>query len=165
MILRDGLSLPKTFAEGGNGVNSLELSMGQLSPERYEAGTLCTPAIAGLMAGVEFIKSIGISTIASHEELLWSSAYDRLTSIGGLTVYDRIPGSVLLFNLDSIPADELGKELSRDGFCLRTGYHCSPLAHRSLDTPEGGALRIGFGIFNTLRDVDALYEKLKSIAT
>ena len=165
MILRDGFSLPATLAEGGNGVNSLELSMGQLSPERYEAGTLCTPAITGLSAGVEFVKSIGIGTIASHEELLWSSAYDRLTSIGGLTVYDRTPGGVLLFNLEGIPADELGKELSRDGFCLRTGYHCSPLAHRSLGTPEGGALRIGFGIFNTLRDVDALYERLKNIAT
>ena len=164
MILRDGFSLPATFAEGGNGVNSLELSMGHLSPERYEAGTLCTPAIAGLSAGVEFIKSIGIGTISSHEELLWEKAFDRLTSIDGLTVYDRTPGSVMLFNIDTIPADEVGKELSHEGFCLRTGYHCSPLAHTALGTPEGGAVRIGFGIFNTLRDVDALYESLKNIA-
>ena len=165
MILRDGFPLPSTFAEGGNGVNSLELSMGHLAPERYEAGTLCTPAIAGLCAGAEFIKSIGIETVAAHEELLWEKAFDRLSSIEGITIYDRTPGSVLLFNLDTIPADELGSLLSQNGFCLRTGYHCSPLAHKALGTPDGGAVRIGFGIFNTLRDVDALYSKLKDISS
>ena len=164
MILRDGLSLPSTLAEGGNGVNSLDLSMGQLSPERYEAGTLCTPALAGLCAGVEFIKSIGISTVASHEAHIFSAAYDRLTSIRNVTVYDATPGGVLLFNIDGIPADEVGAELSRYGLCLRTGYHCSPLAHKALGTPEGGAVRAGFGIFNTLREIDTLALRVREIA-
>lgn len=165
MILRDGLSLPTTLAEGGNGINSLELSMGQLSPERYEAGTLCTPAIAGLSSGIEFIKSIGISTVAAHESHLFTAAYDRLTSIRGVTVYDDTPGSVLLFNINGIPADDVGAALSRQGLCLRTGYHCSPLAHKALGTPEGGAIRVGFGIFNTLRDVDTLALRVREIAS
>ena len=163
MILRDGFSLPATLIEGGNGVNSLELSMGKLSPERYESGTLCTPAIAGLCAGLDFINSFGIESIVNHEERLWYEAADRLSSISGVTIYDDTPGGVLLFNLDGIPADDVGKMLSSLNICLRTGYHCAPLAHRALGTPEGGALRLGFGIFNTVRELDALYVALKQI--
>ncbi len=164
MITRDGLPLLSTLAEGGNGVNSLELSMGRLSPERYEGGTLCTPAIAGLCSGLEFIKGFGAERIAEHEKDLWLKAFDRLTSIRGVTVYDDTPGSVLLFNIDGIPADDVGNILARDGFCLRTGYHCSPLAHKALGTPEGGAVRIGFGIFNTSQDVDLLCEKISELS-
>ena len=163
MILRDGFSLPATLIEGGNGVNSLELSMGKLSPERYESGTLCTPAIAGLCAGLDFINSFGIESIVNHEERLWYEAADRLSSISGVNIYDDTPGGVLLFNLDGIPADDVGKMLSSLNICLRTGYHCAPLAHRALGTPEGGALRLGFGIFNTVRELDALYVALKQI--
>ena len=72
-ILILGENAPKltTLTEGGNGVNSLELSMGSDSPERYESGTLCTPAIAGLCAGIEFIKSFGYNAVADHERALW----------------------------------------------------------------------------------------------
>ena len=164
MILRDGLPMLSTLAEGGNGVNSLELSMGRLSPERYEGGTLCTPAIAGLCSGLEFIKSFGVEAIEEHEKALWQRTFDRLSSIRGVTVYDDTAGSVLLFNIDGIPADDVGTALAEDGFCLRTGYHCSPLAHKALGTPEGGAVRIGFGIFNTSRETDLLSDRIGELA-
>lgn len=164
MILRDGLPRLTTLAEGGNGVNSLDLSMGLISPERYEGGTLCTPAIAGLCAGVEFVKSFGADVIADHEKRLWSKAFDRLTSIRGVTVYDDTPGSVLLFNIEGISADDAGDLLSQDGFCLRTGYHCSPLAHKALGTPDGGAIRAGFGIFNTENEVELLIKRVREIS-
>ena len=163
MILRDGLPKLQTLAEGGNGVNSLELSMGQSSPERYESGTLCTPAIAGLCAGIDFINSFGVDTIAEHEKALWLRAFDRLSSINGVTIYDDTPGSVLLFNVNNIPADDVGTLLGRDGFCLRTGYHCAPLAHTALGTPDGGAVRAGFGIFNTKQEIDLLCDKIAKI--
>lgn len=156
MIMRKGLQKLVTLAEGGNGVNSLELSMGNESPERYEGGTLCTPAIAGLVSGIEFIRSFGLHTIGDHERKLWRQTYDRLSSIKGLTIYDDTEGSVLLFNVNGIPADDVGELLSDRGFCLRTGYHCSPLAHKALGTADGGAVRIGFGIFNTEKEVDSL---------
>lgn len=163
MILGDTLPKFSTLIEGGNGVNSLELSMGNQSPEKYEGGTLCTPAIAGLCAGIEFINSFGIDAMAEHEKLLWEKAFERLSSLPKIEIYDRDPGSVLLFNIKGMPADAVGEMLSSDGFCLRSGYHCSPLAHKALGTPDGGALRIGFGAFNTTRDLDLLYSKLSEI--
>ncbi|MBQ7829175.1 MAG: aminotransferase class V-fold PLP-dependent enzyme [Clostridia bacterium] len=164
MIMRKGLQKLATLTEGGNGVNSLELSMGNESPERYESGTLCTPAIAGLVSGIEFLNSFGLDTIASHERKLWRRTYDQLSSIENVTIYDDTEGSVLLFNINDLPADNLGALLSDRGFCLRTGYHCSPLAHNALGTADGGAVRIGFGIFNTEGEVDSLCTSIRNIA-
>jgi selenocysteine lyase/cysteine desulfurase len=53
--------------------------------------------------------------------------------------------------------------LSERGFCLRTGYHCAPLAHKAIGTGEGGALRASFSIFNTANEVDALCREVKAI--
>lgn len=150
-----------TFIEGGNGYNSLDLTMGDSSPEKFEGGTLCTPAIAGLVSGIGFISSFGVEAIAAHEASLWSRAFEQLSEMPQIEIYDSTPGSILLFNARDIHADALGAELSRGGFCLRSGYHCAPLAHKALSTPEGGALRIGFGIFNTPSEVDVLCRYLK----
>lgn len=157
VIFGDNIShLSTTLIEGGNGYNSLDPTMGDSSPEKFEGGTLCTPAIAGLISGIKFVKGFGIDAIADHEKDLWTRAFERLSSIPHIEIYDNTPGSVLLFNIKGIPADITGNALSDRGFCLRSGYHCAPLAHKALCTPEGGAVRIGFGIFNTREEVDSL---------
>ena len=153
-----------TLLEGGNGYSSLSPTMGNIFPERMEAGTICTPAIAGLVSGIGFIKNLGIETISEHERHLWRRAFDRLTNIRGVSVYDDTEGSVLLFNIGNINADDASYELSERGFCLRSGYHCAPLAHEALKTPDGGALRIGLGIFNTSEEVDLLCNAVADIA-
>ena len=161
VLLRDGFSV-STLTEGGNGVNSLEGAMPELPPERYEAGTLPTPAIAGLLAGMGEISRLGVDSIHRHECALVEYAKERLTSVGGIRIYvPEASGSVLLFNADGHPADEIGEKLDRAGICVRTGYHCAAMAHKTLGTPAGGAVRIGFGIYNTFADVDALADALK----
>ena len=154
-----------TLIEGGNGVNSLDMTMGNASPERYEGGTLCTPAIVGLCAGIEMITKIGIDSIREHEIALYRAARDELLSTDGVTVYTpECEGSVLLFNVGSLPSDEVGNILSEKGFCLRSGYHCSALGHRSLKTGAGGGVRMSFGLFNTLEHVEKLTREVRSIA-
>lgn len=163
LILRDSLVLD-TIIEGGNGVNSLELSMGNVSPERYEGGTLCTPAIVGLCEGVKFIQEIGVERIVAHERALWRRAYLSLCEADGIEFYgDTSAGSILLFNIKNIPSDDLGAALSEKGFCLRTGYHCSPLAHKALRTPRGGALRMSFSVFNTEGDIDRVCAEIRDL--
>jgi len=164
LILRDSLLLD-TLVEGGNGVNSLESSMGMISPERYEGGTLCTPAIVGLCEGVGFLREIGTDRIVAHERALWRRAYLSLCEIKKIEFYgDSCAGSILLFNVRGILSDDLGAALSEKGYCLRSGYHCSPLAHRSLKTPEGGALRMSFSVFNTEGDIDKVCAEIKDLA-
>lgn len=163
MILRDGMKID-TLIEGGNGVNSLEVSMGKSSPERYEGGTLCTPAIAGLVAGISFIKNIGIEAIAQREAALWKRTFNQLCCMKDIEIYDcEDAGGILLFNIIGKDPDALGQYLSGHGFCVRTGYHCAPLAHRSLQTAKGGAVRISFGVFNTNDEVDRLCDTIKKV--
>ncbi len=165
MMLGDSI-LIDTLIEGGNGVNSRDLYMGLAAPERYEGGTLCTPAIAGLGASLDFMSGIGIGHIHNYECSLWKRAYNGLSSIDRVKIYDsKNAGSVLLFNLHGMHPDELGRELSTRGFCLRTGLHCAPLAHTSLGTGGEGAVRIGFGLFNTADEVDALCDAIKEVAS
>lgn len=161
--IRSGL-LPAPLIYGGSGLNSLDEDMPQESPERYEAGTLSVPAIAALGEGIKFVKSIGLSTIHSIECSLWERLYEALSTMPRVKIY--APGDIgpaLLFNIDGIPSERVAEALDGYGICVRSGFHCAPLAHRALETGENGAVRASFGYFNTTRDVDSLYYALKKL--
>lgn len=155
MLLGDGVSLD-TLIEGGNGVNSLDYFMGDVSPERYEAGTLNTPAIVALRHGVDLICTRTQERIYEHERNLFLSARQMLSEIPSVKLYDSSVGPTLLFNIGDHPSDEVGDYLSRHGVCVRTGFHCAPLAHRALGTGASGAVRASFGIFNTQSHIEQL---------
>lgn len=163
LLLRKGLFLD-TLMEGGNGVDSLEGMMSEESPERYEVGTLPTPAIAGLCEGIRCVSRMGLEAIASHEVALNRYLQEHLLRMRGIRVY--VPnhiGSVLLFNVRGLSADTVGRWLGERGICVRSGYHCSALGHKTLRTPNGGAVRVSPGIWNTANDMDCLLEALSSL--
>lgn len=153
----------KTLVEGGGGINSLDEHMPDFLPERFEAGTLPTPAIVGLAHGVKFVNSVGIDKIREREERLFRECASRLSQMKRVTQYSD--SSVVLFNVDGIPAPRVCEVLDREGICVRGGFHCSPLAHRSLKTGDDGAVRVSFGYFNTRNDVvrfcDILHNALR----
>ncbi len=162
-VFGDGL-VPDTLIEGGSGYASLEPTMPEELPERVEAGTLPTPAIAGLAAGIDYVQSVGLDRIAAHERSLFRALRERLESMDGYHIFlPEYEGSTLMFYREGIPSDKIGAYLSERGICVRTGYHCAALAHRTLRSPEGGGVRVSFGPFNTLRDVDTLYGALRQM--
>ena len=153
-----------TLVEGGNGVSSLEPVMPLFSPERYEAGTLPTPIIAGLCEGIKTIRSYGLSAVSEYESSLFSYALEALCNIPDVSVYaPAYKGATLLFNLKDLSSEELAVALDSHGICARGGFHCSALAHKTLGTSSDGALRISFGIFNQKKDIDALARSLAII--
>lgn len=163
LILGKGITLD-TLMEGGNGMDSLRGEMSEDTPERYEAGTLQTPAIAGLRAGLELVKSVGIDTIREHELALGSRLRDALLEMPRVTVYapDR-EGSVVLFSVEGYTSEEVGQMLDREGICVRPGFHCSALGHRTLGTPIGGAVRASFGWSSREQDGEALIRALRAL--
>lgn len=153
-----------TLLEGGSGYRSLDLQMPPDAPERFEAGTLPTPAIAGLSAGIAELMQTGIDVIAAHEKQLFLHLLEMLSEFDRVSVYaPHAHGSVLLFNVADLSAEAIGDALDRRGICVRCGYHCAPMAHKSLQTPNGGAVRVGFGFFNTLAETEKLYFALRDI--
>jgi selenocysteine lyase/cysteine desulfurase len=163
LILGEGI-VADTLIEGGSGFNSLEGSMPEEAPERYEAGTLPTPAIAGLAEGIREIKRFGLDHIHSHECALINRLCERLMLMPKVTLYSpHHTGSVLLFSLQDISADRVGAFLNERGFCVRTGFHCAALAHATLGTPPSGAVRVSPSLFNTALQMDALCDTLKEL--
>ena len=166
MLLSDGI-LPREMIFGGSGVNSLLPNMPDEPPEKYEAGTLPTPAIAGLCEGIKCVQNLGEERIFNHEKRLWQYAYDGLSSIKKVKIYaPRHSGSILLFNILGMKSETVGDALSERGICVRCGYHCAPLAHATLDTHRdgcGGAVRVSLGVFNSKSDIDALIDAVGEI--
>ena len=150
---------------GGSGLRSTEPDMPDVFPERLEAGTLNAPAAASLRAGIEAVREIGLAEIDRRERALRRRAVAILTGMRRVQVYlpHADEGSILLFNLHGKSAAEVGEHLNRRGIAVRTGLHCAPEAHRLLGTPDGGAVRVSFGMFNTEADVIALCRAVKEL--
>ncbi len=153
----------RTILEGGAGINSLDTVMPEELPERLEAGTLPLPAIAGLLAGIRYVRRIGTEEIHLHECTLASELTRRLNALPGVTVYGESIGPVVSFTLDGISPAEIGAHLASRGICVRTGYHCAPLAHRTVGSMENGSVRAGFSWFNRMADVHALADALEDL--
>ena len=163
LILGKGVTLD-TLMEGGNGMDSLRGEMSEDAPERYEAGTLQTPAIAGLRAGMEFVGSVGIEAIREHERALGVGLRDRLMEIPKVTVYAPYrEGGVVLFSVEGYTSEEVGQRLDREGICVRSGFHCSALGHMTLGTPDGGAVRVSFGWGSRERDGEAVLRVVRRL--
>ena len=163
VLLGKGITL-ETLTEGGNGVLSLEGGMPDFSPERYEAGTLPTPAIFGLEAGLRSIRQLGTEEILAHELGLYRLARERLGNLPGVSLYvPEEEGTILLFNVRGMPSETVGRLLDEVGICVRSGYHCAALGHRTLGTPEGGAVRVSFGMYNRASEVEALCNAVERI--
>ena len=145
LILGEGITLD-TLMEGGNGMDSLLPDMGEDTPERYEPGTLQTPAIAGLRAGMEYVETVGLEAIRDKEARLGKRLREALGTLKQVSVYaSEREGGVVLFSVKGYASEDVGRRMDREGICVRPGFHCSALGHSTLKTPETGAVRVSFG--------------------
>lgn len=152
-----------TIIEGGSGIHSKDAAMPDDLPERLEAGTSGTPAIAGLLAGLDWVKRVGIREIHEHCAALSSYLWCALASDPFFTVYGSGDGGVVSFNAGTLPPSETAKALSDQGFCLRSGFHCAPLAHQSVGSFETGSVRASFSYYNSIREIDLLLDCLAKL--
>jgi selenocysteine lyase/cysteine desulfurase len=156
--------MPTTLVEGGNGVDSLEGEMSREIPERYEAGTLPAPAICGLAEGIDTVEQLGIERIGEHEKSLFRRARERLGNMQQTVLYTpQYEGAVLCFNVQKRGSEEIARLLGEQGICVRGGYHCNALGHRTLGTEDTGAVRVSFGPFNNSGEIDVFCDTLWKI--
>ncbi len=158
-------SVGRSVVEGGTGINSLELSMPNILPEAYEAGTLSTPLIAGICGSLKWLKAIEIEKIRNYEEDLYLYLINKLKGNDAFEVYQgsKSPGNTLIFNIKGLSSVYVSSELDKRGICTRSGLHCAPLAHATLKTPVDGAVRVGLSVFNTKNELNILFDALQDI--
>ncbi len=150
---------------GGNGVDSLVTAMPDFLPERFEAGTLPTPAIASLEAGIREVLRRGVTNIGAQEDALGKRLRDGLAAIGGVTLYGtETGGGTVLFNVGNLPSEQVGEMLDQRGICVRSGFHCCPLGHRTLETPRYGAVRASVSMFTREWEIDEAIRAVRMLA-
>jgi cysteine desulfurase family protein (TIGR01976 family) len=152
---------------------------------RFETGTLCHEAIAGFLAAIEYLESLGAegedrrsrldlayARIGAHESALARHTLGRLSEIRGLRLYgipdaDRIRERTptFCFNIEGRRPDSLSAELAARGLFTYHGNYYALGAMTALELEDsGGAVRAGYLHYTTAREADRLCDALASLA-
>lgn len=156
--------------EGGTGSESLLEEQPAHLPDRFEAGTLNAPGIAGLGAGVNYILNQGVEKIRQYEVELTEYALLKLKQLPDLVIYGPQDAfsrtGVISFNFTNIAPEEVTYMFDEVyNIMARSGLHCAPQAHRAIETIAlNGTVRISFGCFNTQAEIDILINALEEMA-
>ena len=131
-------------------------------PHRFEAGTPAIVQAIGLGAALDYMRGVGLDTIAAHEASLRDYAMQRLAAINSLRIFGRAreKGAIVSFNMEGAHAHDVATVIDRAGVAVRAGTHCTqPLLQRFGVT---ATCRASFAMYNTLEEVDVLAEALIS---
>jgi selenocysteine lyase/cysteine desulfurase len=122
---------------GGTGGHSSGEEQPEEMPARFESGTLNTPGIAGLQAGVEFILGTGIETIRKKEMSLVRHLLAGLAEIQGITLYGPAPekerGGIVSFTVEGKDPTMVGYTLDHE-FGIEVRTDCTAMTHRTIGT-------------------------------
>lgn len=149
---------------GGTGVESANQDMPKHSPERFEAGSHSSIAVAGLNASLKWLLELGIDEIYRREEenkIRLLEVLNRYDNIKIIKPANQVGLVSCLFNEYS--SDEIGQVLSEQGIAFRSGLHCAPYAHKFIDTFPAGTVRFSVSYFNSDDDFDMLTQALDYI--
>ena len=133
-------------------------------PFKFEAGTPDFVGIAAFGAAIDYINSLGIENIASHEQLLLDAATSQLMEIEGMRIFgtSATKEGVISFLVNDINSYDMGLLLDKLGIAVRTGHHCAqPLMKRLGVT---GTVRASFALYNTLEEVTAFTQAVARVA-
>lgn len=166
-VLLCGQAKPAPLLHGGTGSESERLDMPEYLPDRLEAGTHNMPGIAGLLAGVRWIRRKTANAILEHEQRLLCQFCEELSSLPGLRLYNskdpNHQSGVLSLQATGIDCEDLAYRLGCDGIAVRAGLHCAPLAHQTVGTFERGTVRFSFSPFNTMEEIRSASTSLRRL--
>jgi len=169
MIINGDVALD-TIVEGGTGSYSAILTQPQNLPERLESGTLSVPLIAGINAGMKFVKKADVNAIRLHELSLMKKISAELKSMKNVITYTDFESEyesfapLLSFNVRGKNSEEVGALLNEKGIAVRSGLHCAVLAHETYKTTATGTVRIAPSFFTNMNDVNLLLNSVFEIA-
>lgn len=157
LYVEDGLELAPLIS-GGGAASELRHQPEQY-PQRLEAGSLNVCGIAAWGTALQLVEQLGEEQLCRHGLQLCRQLEQSLRSLPGvhlqLCEHEQRPRTpVLSLTMEQLTPQQAAAELDRRGICVRAGYHCAPLAHRTLDTYEDGTLRFSPGWYNTPADIE-----------
>ena len=159
----------KPLIFGGTGSRSEEREQPSFYPDCLESGTLNTPGLAGLLAGVRFVRTTGRERIRYRESELAEKLRTALRKMQGISMKGEKQGqlqtAVLSFTVEGIDSNVAALWLEeKAGIICRAGLHCAPWAHEALGTLETGTIRLSPGYFNTDAEIEAAIKALHQLS-
>ena len=133
---------------------------------RYETGTLPHELLAGFVAAVDYVGSVGWDAIVSHERELgqrFLQGFPPSCRLYGLAGMDgRAPTFAL--TIDGLAPDEAAQRLGERGLAVWHGnYYALEVMKRLGLEDSGGAVRVGIVHYNNAEEVDRLLGELERL--
>ncbi|PYG86850.1 cysteine desulfurase family protein [Ruminiclostridium sufflavum DSM 19573] len=159
----------KPLMSGGTGSKSGILYQPDIMPDIYESGTLNTPGIVGLRAGLDFIEHTGIEAIKAKKDMLTNRLQSGISQNRLIRLYSPEKASensgIVAFNVKGTDSSEICESLDK-AYTIecRAGLHCAPLAHNHFKTKNSGIVRLSVGYFNSINDIDRTVTAVNKIA-
>ncbi len=132
-------------------------------PYKFEAGTPDFTGIAAFAAAIDYMRSLGIDSIADHEHELLHYTTGRMMEIPGMRIFGQAPGkcAIISFLVGDIHHYDMGMLLDQLGIAVRTGHHCAqPLMHA---LGVEGVVRASFAAYNTIEECDRFLAALHRV--
>ena len=158
--------VPSPVMEGGTGSLSRQQEMPDFLPDRLEAGTQNIHGAAGLLAGIQFVRALGLEEVRRRESRVIRVLADGLRGRPDYQIFadPRGESSVLsVLPLHTAP-ETLADRLAEQDVAVRAGLHCAPLAHRTVGTEETGTMRFSASVFNTPEEAEAVLRTLDTFS-
>ena len=129
-------------------------------PHKFEAGTPNNAGVIAFGTAIDYMNEIGFDNIATYEAELLAYATKKLLTIEGLKIYGTAKNktAVISFNIGEIHPYDIGSIIDKLGIAVRTGHHCAQPIMDFYNIP--GTVRASFTFYNTLEEVDLLYNAL-----
>lgn len=165
VLATSGKAKLKPIKFGGTGTDSFNTHQPITYPEGFESGTIATPNILGLGAGIDFVKA-NFAEINQKIDDLSTYLNFELRKIPNVIVYTHPDNSfgVIAFNIKNMESETVCQILNdRYKIYTRNGLQCAPLKHQQLGTIESGVVRVSLSYFNNFNEIVTLVKAVKNI--
>lgn len=156
---RELLESMEPLNSGGDMIKSVEYDSYTWNelPWKFEAGTSDIAGGIGFGAAIDYLDSVGMAKIRSHEMELTFHAMKEMEGIRGITMYGPSDagkrGGVVSFSIEGVHPHDVAQVFDSEGIAIRAGHHCAmPLVRQRLGVPA--LSRMSFYLYNTKEEID-----------
>jgi cysteine desulfurase/selenocysteine lyase len=132
-------------------------------PYRFEAGTPDVAGAVGLGAAIDYLQRVGMDNIAAHDRELLAYTEQALSRIPGVRLLGRARerSGLVSFVMEDIHPHDVGTILDREGVAVRAGHHCAQPLMQCFGV--AATVRASLALYSTREDVDALVRGLHKV--
>ena len=132
------------------------------APTRFEAGTPAIVEAIALHAAIDYVESIGLAAIATHEQTLVDALRATLSQTSGITLFGPVESAgIVSFAMQGVHPHDIGTILDEEGVAIRAGHHCAQPLMEYLGVPA--TARASVGVYNDESDVAAFVRGIQRV--